>query len=103
MPTGLAAGAGTIWVTSTGEDYVTRIQASSVGLGLNDSIPVELNFRRYRRLAMPGHFNADIPLAALARGVNTIEIQGRFEDGIVARQVVSLARLSGSSPLPARR
>jgi hypothetical protein len=72
----------------------------SLQYAVNDSIPVELNFRRYRRLAMPGHFNADIPLAALARGANTIEIQGRFEDGIVARQVVSLARLSGSSPLP---
>lgn len=69
---------------------------------LNDRIPVELNFRGYRRLAMDGHFNADIPIAALAPGVNTIEVNGRFVDGIVARQVVTLTRLSGSSPLPLR-
>jgi hypothetical protein len=67
---------------------------------LNDSIPVELNFRSYRRLAMPGHFNADIPIAALAPGANTIEIKARFLGGMEGRQVVSLKRLSGSSPLP---
>ena len=67
---------------------------------LNDSIPVELNFRAYRRLAMDGHFNADIPIAALAPGRNTIEVQGRFADGSVGRQTVTLERLSGASPLP---
>ena len=41
---------------------------------LNDSIPVELNFRGYRRLAADGHFNADIPIAALAAGRNTVEV-----------------------------
>jgi hypothetical protein len=66
---------------------------------LNDSIPVELNFRAYRRLAMDGHFNADIPIAALAPGRNTIEVEGRYADG-VARQTVTLERLSGASPLP---
>ncbi|MGH6901410.1 MAG: hypothetical protein ACREIR_01570, partial [Geminicoccaceae bacterium] len=68
---------------------------------LNDSIPVELNFRAYRRLAMDGHFNADIPIAALAPGRNTIEVQGRYADA-VARQTVTLERLSGASPLPVR-
>jgi hypothetical protein len=72
----------------------------SLQYALNDAIPVELNFRSYRRLAMHGHFNADIPVAALAPGANTIEINGRFVDGIVARQLVTLMRLSGSSPLP---
>jgi hypothetical protein len=72
----------------------------SLQYAVNDSIPVELNFRSYRRLAMHGHFNADIPIAALAPGLNTIEINGRFVDGIEARQVVSLTRLSGSIPLP---
>jgi hypothetical protein len=67
---------------------------------LNDGIPVELNFRGYRRLVADGHFNADIPIAALARGSNTIELEGRFLDGSVTRQTVSLAQLSGSSPLP---
>jgi hypothetical protein len=74
----------------------------SLQYALNDSIPVELNFRSYRRLAMHGYFNADIPIAALAPGANTIEVNGRFVDGIVARQVVSLTRLAGSSPLPLR-
>jgi hypothetical protein len=49
---------------------------------------------------MHGHFNADIPITALAPGANTVEVNGRFVDGIAARQVVSLTRLSGSSPLP---
>jgi hypothetical protein len=72
----------------------------SLQYALNDSIPVELNFRSYRRLAMHGHFNADIPIAALAPGLNTIEINGRFVDGVEARRVVSLTRLSGSTSLP---
>jgi hypothetical protein len=72
----------------------------SLQYALNDSIPVELNFRSYRRVAMHGHFNADIPIAALVPGLNTIEINGRFVDKIEARQVVSLTRLSGSSSLP---
>ena len=72
----------------------------SLQYALNDSIPVELNFRSFRRLAMHGHFNADIPIAALAPGPNTIDLKGRFIDGTVARQVVSLTRLSGASPLP---
>jgi hypothetical protein len=72
----------------------------SLQYAVNDATPVELNFRRYRRLALHGHFNADIPIAALAPGPNTIEINGRFEDGIVARRVVNLTRSSGSSPLP---
>jgi hypothetical protein len=67
---------------------------------LNDGIPVELNFRGYRRLAADGHFNADVPIAALAHGPNTIELEGRFVDGLVARRVVNLTRLSGASPLP---
>jgi hypothetical protein len=51
-------------------------------------------------LAKSGHFNADVPIAALARGANTIELEGRFVDKIVARQVMTLRRLSGSSSLP---
>jgi hypothetical protein len=66
---------------------------------LNDRIPVQLNFRAYRRLAIDGHFNADIPIAALAPGRNTIEVEGRYADG-VARQTVTVERLSGASPLP---
>ena len=72
----------------------------SLQYALNDSIPVELNFRGYRRLAMDGHFNADIPIASLRSGPNTIEVEGRFLDGVTARQVVTLTRLAGSSPLP---
>ena len=67
---------------------------------LNDQTPVELNFRGYRRLAVDGHFNAEIPIASLRSGPNTIEVEGRFADGVVARQVVTLMRLAGASPLP---
>jgi hypothetical protein len=74
----------------------------SLQYALNDSTPVELNFRGYRRLAMDGHFNADIPIASLQSGPNTIELEGRFVDGVVARQVVMLTRLTGASPLPLR-
>lgn len=75
-------------------------QLLSLQYTLNESIPVELNFRGYRRLAADGHFNADIPIAALAHGPNTIELEGRFADGMVARQVVTLTRRFGSSLLP---
>jgi hypothetical protein len=74
----------------------------SLQYALNDSTPVELNFRGYRRLARDGHFNADIPIAALRSGPNTIELEGRFVDGVVGRQVVTLTHLAGSSPLPLR-
>jgi hypothetical protein len=66
---------------------------------LNASIPVELNFHAYRRLAMDGDFNADIPIAALAPGRNTVQVEARFSDG-VAGQTVTIERLSGASSLP---
>jgi hypothetical protein len=72
----------------------------SLQYALNDSTPVELNFRGYRRIARDGHFNADIPIASLRPGPNTVELEGRFVDGLVARRVVTLTRLAGSSPLP---
>jgi hypothetical protein len=72
----------------------------SLQYALNGQVPVELNFRAYRRLAMDGHFNADIPIAALAPGRNTVEIEGRFANGALGRQTVALERLSGASPLP---
>jgi hypothetical protein len=69
---------------------------------LNQKIPVELNFRGYRRLAADGHFNADIPVRRLAPGRNTIELEARFLDGEVARATMTLTRLPGASPLPQR-
>jgi hypothetical protein len=74
----------------------------SLQYSLNQAIPVELNFRRYRRLAADGHFNADIPIARLAPGPNTIEIEARSLDGEVARATMTLTRLPGASPLPRR-
>ena len=75
-------------------------QLLSLQYGVNGDIPVELNFRAYRRLAADGHFNADIPIASLEPGPNTIELEGRFLDGEVAHRVVTVTRLSGASPLP---
>jgi streptogramin lyase len=40
-PSGLAAGAGTIWVTSTAGDYVTRLQVTTLGFNPGAPIPVE--------------------------------------------------------------
>jgi hypothetical protein len=72
----------------------------SLQYAVNGGVPVGLNFRGYRRLAADGHFNADIPVASLEPGLNAIEVEGRFDDRVVARQVVTVTRLSGSSPLP---
>src|SRR5919106_3900843 len=74
----------------------------SLQYALGPSIPVELNWRAYRRVALDGHFNADIPVAALAPGANEIELEVRFRDGDVARRAVVLTRSSGASPLPRR-
>jgi hypothetical protein len=69
---------------------------------LGQSIPVELNWRAYRRVALDGHFNADIPVAALVPGTNEIELEARFQGGDVARRTVVVTRSFGSSPLPRR-
>jgi hypothetical protein len=75
-------------------------QLLSLQYSVNGDIPVELNFRAYRRLAADGHFNADILIASLDPGPNTIVLEGRFLDGEVARREVTVTRLSGTSPLP---
>jgi hypothetical protein len=75
-------------------------QLLSLQYNVNDAIPVELNVHAYRRLAADGHFNADIPIASLEPGSNTITLEGRFLDGEVARRAVTVERLLGSNPLP---
>jgi hypothetical protein len=72
----------------------------SLQYSVNQATPVELNVHAYRRLAADGHFNADIPIASLEPGPNTITLEARFLDGEVARRVVKLTRLSGNNPLP---
>lgn len=72
----------------------------SLQYAVGDATPVELNFRDYRRLAATGHFNADIPVASLAPGPNTVTLQARFVDGKVARRTVDVSRMEGASPLP---
>lgn len=75
-------------------------QLVALQYGVNDAIPVELNVRGYRRLAADGHFNADIPIASLEPGENTVILEGRFADGGKVRREVTVERLSGSTPLP---
>ena len=76
----------------------------SLQYAVNDDTPVELNFHGYRRLAADGHFNADIPIAALRHGPNTIELKGRFADGSRGRQVVTVhLRRCSSSPMAPHR
>ncbi len=75
-------------------------QLFSLQYSLNDAIPVELNFRGYRRLAADGHFNADIPIASLQPGPNRITLEARFLDGDIARREVTITRMDGANPLP---
>ncbi len=59
-----------------------------------------LSFRAYRRLVADGDFNADIPIGGLAPGPNEITITARYRDGEVLTRSVTVARESGSRPLP---
>lgn len=61
-----------------------------------------LSFRAFRRLAVDGDFNADIPIAALKPGENTVAITARFLDGTVRERKLVVRKETGSSPLPCR-
>lgn len=68
---------------------------------LNGAAQVPLSFRAFRRLALDGNFNADIPIAALKAGSNEVRIVARWRNGETAEQVMTLDRvMGGSSPLP---
>ena len=54
----------------------------------------------FRRLARPGHFNADIPVSLLRRGTNNIVLRGIDSEGRVLSHEVTLAYEEGSCPLP---
>ncbi|MEZ6016788.1 MAG: hypothetical protein R3F49_16845 [Planctomycetota bacterium] len=71
---------------------------------LNDGPEVALTVSRdpfgFRRLGGPGHFNADIPVAALTPGTNRVRLRAEHEDGSELVQEVRLERTTGTSPLP---
>lgn len=53
-----------------------------------------------RRLAMEGHFNADIPVADLKLGTNTIKLQACDNAGSLNESTVSLEKSHGQYLLP---
>lgn len=71
---------------------------------LNNGSEIRLNFGEgtpgYRRFAELGHFNADIPMAELHPGENTVRIIARDRKGRRTNQKVNIDLQSGSYPLP---
>ena len=71
---------------------------------LNNNPEIRLNFGEdtpgYRRFAELGHFNADIPIAGLQPGENTVWVVATDRMGRKTSQKVSIALQSGSYPLP---
>jgi hypothetical protein len=67
---------------------------------INGGHPIPLAFRKFRRLARDGDFNADVPIGLLSSGKNTITLEAQCRDGRRARKEVTVIRESGSSPLP---
>lgn len=67
---------------------------------LNNQAAVPLSFRAYRRLVADGDFNADVPIARLKPGANTVTVTARLRDGSVASRKVTLVKETGRSPFP---
>lgn len=62
-----------------------------------------LSFRAVRRLEYNGDFNADIPIATLRPGANTVTVRARFLDGGTLERKVTVTKApSGRSPLPVK-
>lgn len=59
-----------------------------------------MQFRAYRRLVEDGDFNADIPIAWLRPGVNTVKITASMKDGSTAETSILVHKLKGNSTLP---
>ena len=77
---------------------------TSLTYQLNNSPDIQLNFGEgtpgYRRFAELGHFNADIPIAELQPGENTVKIIATDRKGQQTNQKVIIDLQSGSYPLP---
>lgn len=77
---------------------------ASLTYQLNNSPDIQLNFGEgtpgYRRFAELGHFNADIPIAELQPGENTVKIIATDSTGQQTKQKVIIDLHSGSYPLP---
>jgi len=72
----------------------------TLGWSLNDRPDIPLNFRAFRRLATDGDFNADIPIARLRPGTNTVKLTARWRDGRSDTRAITIDRGQGSSRLP---
>ena len=77
---------------------------ASLTYRLNKGPNIRLNFGEgtpgFRRFAELGHFNADIPIAELHSGENTVEIIASDGIGRYTRQEIIVDLRSGSYPLP---
>jgi len=69
---------------------------------LNQSGPVPLSFRAYRRLAADGDFNADIPVGMLLPGTNMCTVTANFLDTDPIAHTVAIVKETGSTPLPCK-
>ena len=67
---------------------------------LNGQPPVALSYLLYRRLVADGDFNADIPIALLQAGTNTVVLEAVSTNGEHAVQAVTITRETGASALP---
>lgn len=78
--------------------------ARRLSYSLNGAPPVRVSVSHepfgFRRLGGPGHFNVDLPLAALRDGTNEVLLAARHPDGSQLEQRVTLERVRGSCPLP---
>jgi hypothetical protein len=78
---------------------------ASLTYSLNGTSPVDLiigsgKFGDTRRLAMPGDFNADIPISKLHGGKNTVVVDAADSSGRKTSVTVFVEKLRGSYPLP---
>ena len=69
---------------------------------MNGGEEYPLSYRAWRRLARDGDFNADVPLAMLSPGRNTVRIKAYTCDDRTAEEIVEIFRHNGSCPLPYR-
>ncbi len=59
-----------------------------------------LSYRAFRRLTADGDFNADIPIASLRPGENTIILTAQFRDGTSSERMLTLVKETGAVHLP---
>jgi hypothetical protein len=67
---------------------------------LNQQPAVPLSFRAFRRLVDDGDFNADVPVARLRTGANTLTVTAWLRDGRKVARTIAIERAAGHTALP---